>query len=78
MVIGSPSGKVPKGYRRKTHNMIALGLLAWNPELRLKILGAKSPGATLGNVRVLGFTGRESDAPLGIWGSIAEQLGKKR
>ncbi|RZB36988.1 MAG: hypothetical protein SRB2_01492 [Desulfobacteraceae bacterium Eth-SRB2] len=61
----------------KTHNMIALGLLAWNPELRLKILGAKSPGAKLGAVRVLGFTGRESDAPLGIWGSIAEQLGKK-
>ena len=61
----------------KTHNMIALGLLARNPELRLKILGAKSPGAKLGNVKVLGFTGRESDAPLGIWGSIAEQLGKK-
>lgn len=61
----------------KTHNMIALGLLARNQELRLKILGAKSPGAKLGNVRVLGFTGRESDAPLGIWGSIAEQLGKK-
>jgi predicted AAA+ superfamily ATPase len=62
----------------KTHNMIALGLLARNPELRLKILGAKSPGAKLGNVKVLGFTGRESDAPLGIWGSIAEQLGKKK
>ncbi len=61
----------------KTHNMIALGLLARNPELRLKVLGTKSPGAKLGNVRVLGFTGRESDAPLGIWGSIAEQLGKK-
>jgi hypothetical protein len=25
-------------------------------------------------VRVLAFTGRESDAPLGIWGAIAEQL----
>ena len=24
-----------------------------------------------------GFTGRESDAPYGIWGSIAEQLGKR-
>lgn len=61
----------------KTHNMIALGLLAQDPELRRKILGKNSPGATLGNVRVVGFTGRQSDAPLGIWGSIAEQLGKK-
>ncbi len=57
--------------------MIALGLLAQDSELRRKILGKNSPGATLGNVRVVGFTGRQSDAPLGIWGSIAEQLGKK-
>jgi hypothetical protein len=28
-------------------------------------------------VRVVAFSGRESDAPLGIWGSIANQLGKK-
>ena len=61
----------------KTHNMIALGLLAENPDLRKKILGEKSPGATLDNVRVVGFTGRQSDAPLGIWGAIAEQLDKK-
>ncbi|WP_296648910.1 DUF499 domain-containing protein, partial [Romboutsia sp. 13368] len=26
---------------------------------------------------VVGFIGRESDAEFGIWGSIAEQLGKK-
>jgi hypothetical protein len=31
----------------------------------------------LGKVKVVAFTGRESDAPLGIWGAIAEQLGKK-
>ena len=61
----------------KTHNMIALGLLAKDPELRRKILGENSPGATLGNVRIIGFTGRQSDASLRIWGSIAEQLGKK-
>ncbi len=61
----------------KTHNMIALGLLAQDPKLRGEILGKNSPGATLGNVRVVSFTGRQSDAPLGIWGSIAEQLGKK-
>jgi hypothetical protein len=31
----------------------------------------------LEGVRVLAFTGRESDAPFGTWGAIAEQLGKK-
>ena len=61
----------------KTHIMIALGLLAQDPKLRMKILGKNSLGATLGNVRVVSFTGRQSDAPLGIWESIAEQLGKK-
>jgi hypothetical protein len=61
----------------KTHNMIALGLLAEHPELRKQIMGAQAPGVGLGKVRVVGFTGRQSDAPLGIWGAIAEQLGKK-
>jgi hypothetical protein len=28
----------------------------------------------LGAVRVVAFTGRERDAPLGVWGAIAEQL----
>ncbi|MEA2013875.1 MAG: DUF499 domain-containing protein, partial [Thermodesulfobacteriota bacterium] len=61
----------------KTHVMIALGLLAKNPALRPKILGDNGPGSKLGDVRVIGFTGRQSDAPLGIWGEIADQLGKK-
>jgi len=61
----------------KTHVMIALGLLAANASLRKHILGEDGPGAKLGKVRVVGFTGRQSDAPLGIWGEIAEQLGKK-
>ena len=51
----------------KTHNMIALGLLARDPELRRKILGKNSPGAKLGNVRIIGFTGRQSDASLEIY-----------
>jgi predicted AAA+ superfamily ATPase len=61
----------------KTHNMIALGLLAKHPELRVKVMGADYGASGLGKVRVVGFTGRESDSPLGIWGAIAEQLGKK-
>lgn len=61
----------------KTHNMIALGLLAKHPEFRSKVMGTDYEDSGLGKVRVVGFTGRESDAPLGIWGAIAEQLGKK-
>ncbi|MBK9497792.1 MAG: DUF499 domain-containing protein [Leptospiraceae bacterium] len=57
----------------KTHNMIALGLLAKHPELREKF---KSDIQFKQSVRVVAFSGRESDAPYGIWGSIAEQLGK--
>ena len=59
----------------KTHNMIALALLAQNPELRKKVLGDGYDD--IGEVKVIAFTGRESDAPFGIWGSLAEQLGKK-
>lgn len=61
----------------KTHSMIALGLLARYPWLRPKILGEEFRDSYLGEVRVVAFTGRESDAPFGIWGAIAEQLGKK-
>jgi len=61
----------------KTHVMIALGLLAENPDLRKNVLGKDGPGSKVGGVRVVGFTGRQSDAPLGIWGEIAGRLGKK-
>ena len=62
----------------KTHNMISLGLLAQEPSLRKTVMDdLYEAGNKLGKVRVVGFTGRESDAPLGVWGSIAEQLGKK-
>ncbi|MEQ1754678.1 MAG: DUF499 domain-containing protein [Micropepsaceae bacterium] len=60
----------------KTHSMIALGLLARQPELRKKVLAHKDPAPNLGRCRVVGFNGRNTDAPGGIWGSIAEQLGK--
>lgn len=61
----------------KTHSLIAFGLLAKHPEFRRAVMEAfYTPGET-GPVRVVAFSGRESDAPLGIWGSIATQLGKK-
>ena len=60
----------------KTHNMIALGLLGKNPDIRAKVL-EDGLGSKVGEVRVIGFSGRESDAEFGIWGALAEQLGKK-
>ena len=60
----------------KTHSMIALGLLAKDPQLRKSVFGEKDPAPNLNRCRVIGFNGRNSDAPGGIWGSIAEQLGK--
>ena len=60
----------------KTHSMIALGLLARDPDLRRKVLAGDDPAPALGACRVVGFNGRSSDAPGGIWGSIAEQLGR--
>jgi uncharacterized protein DUF499/Fn3 domain-containing protein len=62
----------------KTHNLLTLGLLAKHPEIRQKVFGnIYKTDPNLGLVKVVAFSGRESDAPLGIWGSIAEQLGKK-
>ncbi len=60
----------------KTHSMIGLGLLARDPELRRRVLSEKDPAPRLGRCRVVGFNGRSTDYPGGIWGSIAEQLGK--
>lgn len=61
----------------KTHSMIALGLLARDPSLRTKVLsGDQNPAPNLGVCRVAGFNGRSTDAAGGIWGAIAEQLGK--
>ncbi len=58
----------------KTHNMLALALLANDKELRESVLGEKASG--IGDIRVVTFSGREN-ADYGIWGNIAEQLGKK-
>ncbi|MCI0728575.1 MAG: DUF499 domain-containing protein [Chloroflexi bacterium] len=62
----------------KTHNLLTLGLLARHPEYRQQIMGRfYTPDSRLGPVKVVAFSGRESDAPFGIWGAIAEQLDKK-
>lgn len=58
----------------KTHSMLALALLAENETLRKVILGEQYAG--IGKIKVVTFSGREN-ADFGLWGSIAEQLGKK-
>ncbi|MGH8018245.1 MAG: DUF499 domain-containing protein [Opitutaceae bacterium] len=60
----------------KTHNMLSLGLLARHPELRTEVMGNLYEAKELGPVRVVSFSGREKPA-LGLWGFIAEQLGKR-
>lgn len=60
----------------KTHNMLALGLLAKNPEYRDKILKGRYKDYTK-KIKVVAFTGRESDLQFGIWGEIAKQIGKE-
>lgn len=62
----------------KTHNLLALGLLAEHGDLRGPVMGDfYTPDPGLGPVKVIAFSGRETDAPYGIWGALAEQLGKK-
>lgn len=58
----------------KTHSMITLGLLAKHPEFRDKFAKFTDYKES---VRVVGFSGRQSDTELGIWGEIAKQLGKE-
>jgi hypothetical protein len=62
----------------KTHNLIALGLLAKNPQLRPQVMSKTELPDGLGTIRVVAFSGRESDAPHGIWGEIARQLEKEK
>ncbi len=61
----------------KTHNLIAFGLLAQYPDYRRRVMREFYTPEEIGPVRVVAFSGRESDAPLGLWGAIAEQLGKR-
>lgn len=61
----------------KTHCMIGLAILAKYPEIREKVMGDGFAKNVLGPVNVVVFNGRESDVPYGIWGSVAEQIGKR-
>lgn len=60
----------------KTHNLITLGLLAKHPAFRNSVMGEVFKTSLTESVKVIGFTGRENPT-FGIWGHIAEHLGKK-
>ena len=60
----------------KTHNLITLGMLAKKPEYRAQVLRELPAEKDLPKVRVVAFSGRETDVPHGIWGEIARQVGK--
>lgn len=61
----------------KTHNLLALGLLALHPAHRKPVMkGFYEPGP-LGSVPVVTFSGRKTNTPFGIWGELAQQLNKK-
>lgn len=60
----------------KTHNLVALGLLAKHPAIREQVMSSFCEPGTLGAVRVVTFSGRKN-TEFGIWGEIAEQLGKQ-
>ena len=50
----------------KTHNLITLGMLANYPELRQSVLSELPNNKELPPVRVICFSGRETDVPHGI------------
>lgn len=60
----------------KTHNLLALGLLARRPDLRRQVTGSFYEPGPLGAVRTVAFTGRQTKTPYGIWGEIAGQLNR--
>lgn len=61
----------------KTHNLLALGLLAKYPELRGQVMRDFYTPGLLGAVSVVTFSGRKTHTPFGIWGEIAQQLGRE-
>ena len=58
----------------KTHTLMVLGALARAPELRAKVDIETGPRQGLGQVEVIGWSGRNR-ADTGIWMKLAEQLG---
>lgn len=61
----------------KTHNLIALGLLAAHPRLREEVMRPFYTTGPLGTVRVVAFSGRNTNTPYGLWCEIAKGLNRR-
>ncbi len=61
----------------KTHNLIALGLLAADPRLRAEVMRPFYETGPLGAVRVVAFSGRNTNTPYGLWHEIAKGLNRR-
>ncbi|RVJ71441.1 anti-phage-associated DUF499 domain-containing protein [Sinorhizobium medicae] len=61
----------------KTHSMLALGLLARNPQLYGRVPGKITAGLKGEKARVVAIHGRAISPEHFLWGDIAEQLGSK-
>ncbi|MEQ1503049.1 MAG: anti-phage-associated DUF499 domain-containing protein [Myxococcota bacterium] len=60
----------------KTHSMLALGLLARNPELRDRVPNDITAGLPATKARVVAINGRSVSRDTFLWGDIAAQVGK--
>src|SRR3972149_5533692 len=60
----------------KTHNMVSLGLVAKHPKFRKQIIGGDYNNDGLAEVKVLAFSGRQSNSPKGLWGELIKQLAR--
>lgn len=62
----------------KTHSMLALGLLARNPDLYDRIPAEVTSGLPGAKANVVAINGRTISSDQFIWGDIAAQLGKRQ
>lgn len=59
----------------KTHNMVAVGLMAEHPKYRQEVMGHIYKTSFTGTAKAITFSGRDRPDN-GLWGHIAQQLGK--
>ncbi|BAQ45812.1 anti-phage-associated DUF499 domain-containing protein [Methylobacterium aquaticum] len=61
----------------KTHSMLALGVLARNPNLRPKVDASITGGIADFTAQVVAINGRSVSEDVFLWGEVARQLGKE-
>lgn len=61
----------------KTHNLVALGLIASHPELLSELPEQVEAGLTPSRARIAAINGRDIPHDAHLWGDIARQLGRE-